>query len=219
MLLSVRADAHGTQLQEKIFILQRLPYMAGAGEAHPLAIAANALFVEHSHVHFIQDEHVLGFYGSIPHHGLIFFFGATVVALTVAAVGAEWVAIHINRLIRALCTGNIDDHNAVAIYLLDEYIFGGQDIHTGLVGVIDDIPKLLDESVMVWQIYRVQGFIRPFFHAQQDNAAVGIGKSGIGFPNALGKPAKGFLGLNTVILPILLDFGKVNHGFPPLRAL
>ena len=56
-------------------------------------------------------------------------------------------------------------------------------------------------------------------HSRQDNAAVSVGKGRIGFPNALGQPAKGFLGLNTVILPILLDFGKVNHGFPPLRAL
>ena len=166
MLLPIRADAHSTQLQEEIFILQRLPYMTRTGKAHPLAIAANALLVEHSHIHFIQDEHVLGFHGGIPHHGLIFFLGAAVVTFTVAAVGAERIPIHINRLIRALCTGNIDDHNAVAIHLLDKYIFGGQDIHTGLVGVIDDIPKLLHEPVRIGQIYRVQGFIRPFFHSQ-----------------------------------------------------
>ena len=124
MLSPIRADTDSTQLQEEIFILQGFPHMARAGEAHPLAIAANALFIEHRHVHFIQDEHILGFHGSIPHHGLIFFLGAAVVTLTVAAVGAEWIPIHINRLIRALCTGNIDDHNAVAIYLLDEYILG-----------------------------------------------------------------------------------------------
>ena len=53
MLFPIRADTDSTQLQEKIFVLQRFPHMAGAGEAHPLAIAANALFVEHSHVHFI----------------------------------------------------------------------------------------------------------------------------------------------------------------------
>ena len=215
MLLSVRADAHGAQLQEEIFILQRLPYMARTGKAHPLAIAADALLVEHSHVHFIQDEHVLRFHGCVPHHGLIFFLGAAVVTLSVAAIGTERVTIYINRLIRALCTGNIDDHNVVAIHLLDKYILGGQDIHAGLIGVIDDIPELLNESVRVGQIYRVQGFIRPFFHAQQDNAAVGIGEGRVGFPNAFGQTAKGFLRLNAVVLPILLDFGKVNHAAPP----
>ena len=123
------------------------------------------------------------------------------------------------KIIGAFRAGNIDDHNVVAIHLLDKYILGGQDIHAGLIGVIDDIPELLNESVRVGQIYRVQGFIRPFFHAQQDNAAVGIGEGRVGFPNAFGQTAKGFLCLNTVVLPILLDFGKVNHGFPPLRAL
>lgn len=37
---------------------------------------------------------------------------------------------------------------------------------------------------------------------------MGIGEGRIGFPNALGQPAKGFLGFNAVVLPILLDFGK-----------
>ena len=215
MLLPIRANAHGAQLQEKIFILQRLPYMAGAGKTHPLAIAADALLVEHSHVHFIQDEHVLGFHGSIPHHGLIFFLGAAVVALSVTAVCAERIAVHIHWFIGAFRTGNIDDHNVVAIHLLDKYILGGQHIYAGLVGVIDDIPELLDKSVRVGQIYRVQGFIRPFFHSQQDNAAVCIGEGRVGFPNAFGQTAKGFLRLNAVVLPILLDFGKVNHAAPP----
>ena len=199
MLFPIRADTDSTQLQEEIFILQGLPHMAGAGEAHSLAITADAFFAEHRQVHFAQNEHVLRFHGCVPHHGLIFLLGAAIVALTVTAVCAERISVHIHRFIGAFRAGNIDDHD--------------------MIGIVDDVPELLDESVRVWQIYRVQGFIRPFFHAQQDNAAVGIGKSGIGFPNALGKPAKGFLGLNTVILPILLDFGKVNHGFPPLRAL
>ena len=214
MLFPIRADTDSTQLQEEIFILQGFPHMAGAGEAHPLAIAANALFVEHSHVHFIQDEHVLGFHGSIPHHGLIFFFGATVVALTIAAVGAERIAVHIHRFIGAFRAGNIDDHNVVAIHLLDKYILGGQDIHAGLIGVIDDIPELLNESVRVGQIYRVQGFIRPFFHAQQDNAAVGIGEGRVGFPNAFGQTAKGFLRLNAVVLPIFFKITEVDHTAP-----
>ena len=74
----------------------------------------------------------------------------------------------------------------VAIHLLDKYVLGGQHINAGLIGVIDDVPELFNESVRVGQIYRVQGFIRPFFHSQQDNTAVGIGKGGIGFPNAPG---------------------------------
>lgn len=52
--------------------------MAGAGEAHSLAVAADALLVEHVHIHFIEDKHILGLYGGIPNHGLIFFLGAAV---------------------------------------------------------------------------------------------------------------------------------------------
>ena len=103
----------------------------------------------------------------------------------------------------------------IAINLLNEYIFGGQDIHTGFVGIVDDIPELLNESVGVGQIYRVQRFICPFFHAQQDNATVGVGKGRVCFPNALRQTTKCFLRLNTVIFPILLNFRKVNHGCPP----
>ena len=95
MLLSIRANAHGAQLQKEILVLQCLPHVAGAGKAHPLAVAANALLVEHIHVHFVKDKHVLCLHGGIPHHGLIFFLGAAVVALTVAAVGAERVAVYI----------------------------------------------------------------------------------------------------------------------------
>ena len=186
MLLSVRADAHSTQLQEEIFILQGFPHMAGSGKAHSLAIAADTLLVEYRQVHFVQNQHILRLYRCVAHHSLIFLLGAAIVALTVAAVGAERISVHIHRFIGAFRAGNIDDHNVVAIYLLDKYILGGQDIHAGLIGVIDDIPELLNESVRVGQIYRVQGFIRPFFHAQQDNTAVGIGKGGIGFPNAPG---------------------------------
>ena len=88
MLFPIRADTDSTQLQEEIFILQGFPHMAGAGEAHSLAIAADAFSVEHRQVHFVQNEHVLRFHGCVAHHSLIFFLGAAVVAFTVAAVGA-----------------------------------------------------------------------------------------------------------------------------------
>ena len=140
--------------------------MAGAREAHSLAIAADALLVEYGHIHFIEDEHILSFHRSIPHHSLIFFLGTAVVALTVTAVCAERISVHIHRLVGAFCPGDIDDHDMIAVHLLNKYILGGQNIYAGLIGVIGDVPELLDESVRVGQIYRVQGFIRPFFHAQ-----------------------------------------------------
>lgn len=98
--------------------------MAGAGEAHSLAITADAFFVEHRQVHFAQNEHVLRFHGCVPHHGLIFLLGAAIVALTVAAIGTEGIAIQINRLIRTFRTGNVDDHDMIAVDFLHKYILG-----------------------------------------------------------------------------------------------
>ena len=103
----------------------------------------------------------------------------------------------------------------VTVHLLDKHILRGQHIHAGLVGIVDHIPKLFDESVRVWEIYGVQGFIRPLLHTQEDDAAISIGKGRIGLPNALGQAAEGLLGLDAVVFPILLDFGKVDHGLPP----
>ena len=39
-------------------------------------------------------------------------------------------------LIGLLGSGNIDDHDIVTLYFLHEHIIGGQDIDSGLVGVI-----------------------------------------------------------------------------------
>ena len=215
MLLPIGADAHGTQSQKEIFILQRFPHVAGAREAHSLAIAADTFLVEHGHIHLVQNEHILCFHGGIPHHGLVFFFGAAIVTLTISAVGAERISIHIHRLIGAFCTGDIDDHDMIAIVLLNKHILGGQNIYAGLIGVIDDVPELFDEFLRVGQIHRAEGLIGQLLHAQQDNTAVSVSKGRIGFPNALGQAAEGFLGLNAVILPILLYLGKINHAAPP----
>ena len=124
MLLSVRADAHGTQLQKEIFILQRFPHMAGSRKTHSLTVAADALLVEHRQVHFVQNQHILRLYRCVAHHSLIFLLGAAIVALTVTAVCAERIAVHIHRFIGALGTGDIDDHDMIAIDLLHKYIFG-----------------------------------------------------------------------------------------------
>ena len=86
MFLSVLADSNSTQLQQEVLVLQCLPHMTGAGEPHSLAVAANTLLVEYGHIHFVQNEHILSFHRSIPDHRLIFFLGAAVVALAVAAV-------------------------------------------------------------------------------------------------------------------------------------
>ena len=93
----------------------------------------------------------------------------------------------------AFSTGNIDDHDMVSTDLLNEHILGRQDIGAGLVGVIHDIPELLNQTVWIGKIYCVEEFIVQFLHAQQDNTAVGVGKGGVDFPILLERPPGAFL--------------------------
>jgi len=195
MLLSVGADARSAQIQKKVPAFQNFPRMAGAGEVHPPAAAVDACFVEHIRVHFLEDKYVLSFYGGVPHHGLIRLLGAAAVALPVAAVGAQRIAVHIDRLARALRTGNFDDHDVVAVHLLNEHVLGGQHVCAGLVRVVNDIPDLLDAFLRIRQIHSAEGFVCRFLRAQQDDAAVGVGESGICFLNAFGQAAESLLGL------------------------
>ena len=53
------------------------------------------------------------------------------------------------------------------------------------------------------------------YQAMVRDAAVGIGEGGVGLPDTLGQAAEGLLGLDSVILPVLLYLGKVNHAAPP----
>ena len=215
MLPAVRADTHSAKLQQEVFVLQSFPHMARPGKAHPLTIAADALFIEHAHVHFVQNQHILCLDRSIAHHGLVFLFGAFVIPLAIAAIGGQRIPIHIDWTIRTLRTGHMDDHDMVAIYLLHEHILRGQNIHAGLIRVVDDIPKLSDEPIRIREVNRVQRLVRPFFHTQQNDTAQRIGKSGVGLPEASGQTTHGLLRLNAVILSILFKIAEVDHTAPP----
>ena len=102
-----------------------------------------------------------------------------------------------------------------AVHLLHKNIPGRQDIDAGLIGIVDDIPELPDEPVRIGQIDRVQGLVRPLLYAQQDDPAIGISEGRVCLPNALRQAAKRFFCLNAVILPILFQFGKIDHSLRP----
>ena len=99
----------------------------------------------------------------------------------------------------------------VPVHLLDEHVFRGQDVDAGPLGIVDDVPELPDEPLRVRQIHRVEGLVRPLLHAQQNDAAVGVGKGGVSLPDALGEAAQGLLRLDAVVLPVLFDLGKVDY--------
>ena len=107
--------------------------------------------------------------------------------------------------------GHIYDHNAVAVHLLDKYVLGREHIYAGLVRIIENIPELLDELLRVRQVYRMKGLIWHLLHTQQDDAAVGVGEGRVSLPDTLWQSTQGFLCLNAVILPVLLNIGKIDH--------
>ena len=60
-----------------------------------------------------------------------------------------------------------------------------------------------------------QGVVGQLLHPQQDDATVGVGKGGIGLPDAPGQPAGGQLGLQAVVFPVTADLLEVKHGMSP----
>ena len=60
-----------------------------------------------------------------------------------------------------------------------------------------------------------QGVVGQLLHPQQDDTAVGVGKGGIGLPDAPGQPAGGQLGLQAVVFPVTADLLEVKHGMSP----
>ena len=211
MPLSILPDTGSAELLQELLILQRIPHVIRAGKTHPLAIPAHALGVEHVHIHFLQDQHILSLDGGVAVHSVEFFAGAFVIALAVAAVAVERVSLHIYRLIGAIGAGNIDDDNMIPIDRLNGHIPAGQDIYAGLVRVVDKIPKLLDELVGIGQIDGVKSLVLKLLHAEQNDAAQGIGKGGIRLPNAVGKTAQRLFRLDAVVLPVLFQVVQVDH--------
>ena len=67
--LPVGADAGRPDLQQEVPVVQHLPDVSRAGEPHPLPVAAEALLIEHGHVHLVQHPHVLGLHRGVPLHG------------------------------------------------------------------------------------------------------------------------------------------------------
>ena len=49
---------------------------------------------------------------------------------------------------------------------------------------------------------------------EEDDAPQGVGKGGVALPQALRQAPQGQLRLDTVILPVVPDPGKIDHGLP-----
>ena len=191
--------------------------MAGAMILHAVPITMEAVVVKHIQTHRFQNYHVLCFRGSIPEHCLHFFSGAAIVTLTIAAIGScQRIASNVNGLNTSLCSGNGNLNNSVTLYLHNLHVSVGQNVDAGFTGIVDRIPEVPDHSLRIRKVYRMERLICILLHTKQNHAAQCIGKSRIGFPNASGQTAQSFLCFNSVVLPVLLNIGKVEH---PLHLL
>ena len=68
-----------------------------------------------------------------------------VIALSVAAIAVQRIAVHINRLIGAIGPWDIDDDNAVLVDGFDRNILARKNIDAGFIRVVDGVPEILNQ--------------------------------------------------------------------------
>ena len=152
MVLSVCARAYGAQLRKKCRIraLQR-KRLTKRPQAH--AVAADGGKIKGIHAKAFQYRHVLRLQRRIAQHSVHFFSRALIVALAIASVRTRVrIAIDINRAIAALCPGDDDGNDFVALDFLHANAFLRQNIGADLFGVICDLPKFFDERLRIGKI-------------------------------------------------------------------
>ena len=91
----------------------------------------------------------------------------------------------------------------IAVHFERVHVFARKDINADFIGIVDDIPELLYETVGIRKIDRMQRSVFMLFDSEQDQPAKRIGKGRIGLPDALGKSPQGFLCLKAVVLSVL----------------
>ena len=88
-----------------------------------------------------------------PIHGAQFFVCAVVVSLTIAAVGAGGrVSVHVDRLIVTLGAGDLNHDDSLSVSVLDPNMAIRQDVHAGLIRVVDCVPEFLGQLFRGGQI-------------------------------------------------------------------
>lgn len=138
---------------------------------------------------------------------------AAVVPLAVAAVGAgKRVRADVDRLVVPVGPWHLDDHDAVALALPDLHVLIREDVHIGDSTVVDAVPEVRRQPLRVGQRHAGKALAGVFDHTQQDVPAEGVGKGRIGLSDAVRQSALGALGFQAVVLLVLAQVGKVQHG-------
>ena len=154
--------------------------------------------------------------GAAAQHGVELRPGTVVVPVAAAAVGAAGqVAADVDRALVPLRRGHRDGHDIPAVDVENLDVAGGEQVGADHPRVLEQGGKLVHQLPGLQQPLHPQGVVGQLLHPQQDDTAVGVGKGGIGLPDAPGQPAGGQLGLQAVVFPVTADLLEVNHGMSP----
>lgn len=170
----------------------------------------------------LQHRQVGGGVVPVPQHGPDLVWGTVIVPLAVPAVRAGKGAVpNVHWPLVPLCLGHGDHQNLFARNGVEGDILGLENVGADLGGVLHRLPE---QTYIPWTIRDAgdpEGFVPGLLHPQQDQTADGVGKGGIGLPQAVGKAPRGLFGLNAVVLLVPGDVVQINHGpllIPP-RAI
>ena len=154
--------------------------------------------------------------GAAAQHGVELRPGTVVVPVAAAAVGAAGqVAADVDRALVLLGRGHRDGHDIPAVDVENLDVAGGEQVGADHPRVLEQGGKLVHQLPGLQQPLHPQGVVGQLLHPQQDDATVGVGKGGIGLPDAPGQPAGGQLGLQAVVFPVTADLLEVKHGMSP----
>ena len=154
--------------------------------------------------------------GAAAQHGVELRPGTVVVPVAAAAVGAAGqVAADVDRALVPLRRGHRDGHDIPAVDVENLDVARGEQVGADYPRVLEQGGKLVHQLPGLQQPLHPQGVVGQLLHPQQDDAAVGVGKGGIGLPDAPGQPAGGQLGLQAVVFPVTADLLEVKHGMSP----
>ena len=129
-------------------------------------------------------------------------------AVALVCAGKD-VAAYVDGFSFSLGSGDIDYKDVRTIVFFGADIFVGKDIVTSFLAVVDDVPKLLFHfpHIFFCESGGYECAVPLLVGSDEDEAAVGVGECGIGLPQAVRKPAFGFLGFETVVFPVCIRDG------------
>ena len=111
---------------------------------------------------------------------------------------------------------NLNADNVAVVNRLNGDRIIRENVGADFRGIMHPVPKFLNELFGVWNSDVFDLPLGTFFRAEDDEPAVGVRESGVGFPDALGHTAFGAFCFQLAILAQCFH-GGVSHVAPSHR--